>query len=945
MSTPAATLARAYGTQLLERERELALLDTAIGETASGRAGLVVVEGAPGIGKSRLLAEARARAAAEGLTSLSARGGELEREFAYGVVRQLFEGGLADQSARQRALAGPAAAAARIFAAAGRQGDEWTSGDGDRSFASLHGLYWLVVNVSGERPLMIAVDDLQWCDTQSLRFLAYLVHRLEDLPVLIACSVRSSARTADDPLLAEIATDVVSQVIRPRPLSRVAVAALVSERLGVQADDQFSAACHAATRGNPLLLVELAKELEAERVAPDAGHLDLVADIGPRAVSRSVLVRLARLGPDALAVARAVSVLGDGPRLSLVAAIAGIDNERTGSGLETLLRAEIMRQQPEVGFVHPLVAAAVYLDIAPVERRREHKRAARLLMDAAAPIEQVAAHLLSAPPDDDGWVVDVLMRAGEDAMHAGAADSAVAYFKRAWAEPPVTEQRTRVLLALGYAELLTRGPDAAKHLMEAYESLEDPLHRGSVAQTLARALMLTRQSAAAAAIAARAAADLPPELVELRTELECVEAMAAFVSGRVNDTRLSALRTQPVGDGVAAKMLAAMLAREWTFEGGSSEDCARLASDALAGGKLVAADNGFAAIVALTTLARADRDEALEMWQPALAAAHRCGSLQAKAGISLGIGFTLYRRGELADAERWLRTANDEYALWNLGPDPPMTHCVCLLALVLLERGELAEARGQLERCRDPGDGSEGARYWLNSQVELLIAEGAFERALSVTGEFARRFEHLHNPVDTPWRSHKALSLHGLGRDAEAARLAWDDLELARQWGAPGSVARALRVLGMVEREEGIEHLREAVAAASGSPARLEHAKALAELGHALRRVGREHEARDPLREAIELAEGCGASGLVERTRSELQAAGGRSRAIALKGVDALTAGERRVAALAANGHSNREIAQELFVTPKTVEMHLGNAYRKLGISSRQQLAAALGDT
>lgn len=940
----AAVVGGQYGTRLLERDRELGLLDAAVEGTASGRSSLVVVEGAPGIGKTRLLAEARARAAAAGLTPLTARGGELEREFAFGVVRQLFEGYLVDSSAREQALAGPAAAAQRIFGFARPGGDDVPVGGGDPSFASLHGVYWLVVNISAERPLMLAIDDLQWCDKPSLRCLAYLARRLGGLSVLIACSARFSEPTGDDPLVAELAADPLSLVIRPRPLSRPAVATLVSERLGIEADEEFSAACETATGGNPLLLVELARALEAENVSPDAGHVGMVADVGPRAVSRGVLVRLARLGHDALAVARAVSVLGEGARLSLVSAMAGLDDDRSVGGVEALLGAEILRLEPELGFVHPLVAAAVYQEIAPLQRGAEHKRAAGLLIDAGVPGERVAAHLLAVSPSGDGWVADVLVRAGEDAIRAGAPDNAVAYLRRAVAEPPAAEQRPRVLRQLGRAELLTRGPDAAKHLMEAYETLTDPVERGSVAQTLARALLLTRQPAAAAAIAVRAAADVPPHLTDLRTELKCAEAMATFVSGGRSETLdwLRSLTMKRVGDGVAAKMLATLVAREWTFAGGSSEACARLASEALAGGELVAADNGFAAIVAITILARADRDEALQAWQSSLTEAHRRGSLLAKCGISLGMGFTLYRRGELADAEHWLRTAIYEYALWGVPGNSPMTHCVCLLALVLLEEGELAAARRELERCTDPGDSSEGARYWCNSQLELLIAERSFDRALAVADDSARRFAHLHNAVDTPWCSYKALALNGLQRREEALALAYEDLRLAREWGAPGTVARALRVLGTLQRQDGIDHLREAVATAAGSSARLEHAKALTALGQSLRHARREREARLPLREAIELAQRCGAQGLVDHARSELHAAGGRPRSTALTGVDALTASEHRVAALAADGQTNREIAQALFITPKTVEMHLGNTYRKLGIGSRRQLAAAL---
>ena len=192
------------------------------------------------------------------------------------------------------------------------------------------------------------------------------------------------------------------------------------------------------------------------------------------------------------------------------------------------------------------------------------------------------------------------------------------------------------------------------------------------------------------------------------------------------------------------------------------------------------------------------------------------------------------------------------------------------------------------------------------------------------------------------WRSPRARALHALGRTDEALALAEEALALARSWGAPSAVARALRELGELRGADGLAAFDEAVAAVEGSPARLELAKALAALGRALRHARRPADAREPLRRALELADACGAEALAEDVRTELYAAGARPRTSALSGAGALTASERRVAALAAEGSSNRDIAQALFVTPKTVEVHLSNAYRKLGIRSRRELTGAL---
>jgi DNA-binding CsgD family transcriptional regulator len=165
----------------------------------------------------------------------------------------------------------------------------------------------------------------------------------------------------------------------------------------------------------------------------------------------------------------------------------------------------------------------------------------------------------------------------------------------------------------------------------------------------------------------------------------------------------------------------------------------------------------------------------------------------------------------------------------------------------------------------------------------------------------------------------------------------------AELWGTARAIGMALRAAGLVHGgARGLELLAESVAVLEGSPARLEHARALTDFGAAVRRSGRRSDARAPLRQGLDLAEACGAAPLAERARHELRAAGGRPRRPRLSGAEALTASERRIAAMAVEGLSNPEIAQALFVTKKTVEAHLGSAYRKLGIHSRAELAVAL---
>ena len=430
------TRPEARSGRLLEREWELDTLAATIGAAADGRAGLLLVQGPAGIGKSRLLAEARTLAEERGLCVRSARGGELERDFPFGVVRQLFESQLVDDSERSRLLSGAARAAAPVFGHA----DELEAGGplGEGTFAVLHGLYWLTVNLCSERALLLVVDDLHWCDSASLRFLAYLARRLEDLPVVLVASLRSSEPEADQAILEELTSEPHAQVLMPGPLTVVAATEVVRDRLGEDVETAFAEACHSSTDGNPLLLNELLKALAADRVPPDAAHVHVVAELGPRAASRAVLLRLARLSEDAQRVARAISVLGEGAEIAVAAALAELDATAFAAATRELVRAEILRSEPPLGFVHPLVQAAVYSDLAPGERELYHERAATLLVGLSAPKEQIAAHLLVMPARGEDWVVDLLRAAASEAVARGDLDSAIASLRRALDEPPTT---------------------------------------------------------------------------------------------------------------------------------------------------------------------------------------------------------------------------------------------------------------------------------------------------------------------------------------------------------------------------------------------------------------------------------------------------------------------------------------------------------------------------
>src|SRR5215208_4106334 len=870
---------------LLERDDEVAALGHLVEGAAGGDGALALIEGPAGIGKSRLLAEARTRAEADGFRVLAARGSELERELPFGVVRELLEPVLAGE--RDARLSGAAEPAARVFEPPPATG-------GDTSFGILHGLFWLVADLAADVPLLLAVDDLHWCDAASLRFVAYLGRRLEGLPVLLAATSRMREPTGDGLLLAEIAGDPACVSIRPGVLSADGAAALVRERLGDGADDAFCAASHRATGGNPLLLGELVKTLQAQRVPPDAAHVQAIRDLGPRAAARA------------------------------------------------LVAAEILRPEPPLAFVHPLVRDAVYHDVAPAGLELLHERAARALAELGAPAEQVAGHLLAVPPRASPWTAATLREAGLDAGRRGATESAVAHLRRAFAEPPPGDVREQVLLELGMAEAYVNASDTVEHLGAFADRLEDPRQRAAVVALLVRSMLHTEPPQRAADVARRALDALPEETGAHHAIEAFALQMIAFgaeIPGAAE--RLAAVRGDDGGGaGLGWTMLRAAAAWDWALRDGTADGCATLALAALADGRLLEVDPAHMALAAIEVLIVAGHDHAVPYAERAITMSRRQGTAFGVCGGHVWHGWAWLERGELAEAEPSLRQGLEDLEMLGLRNGAGMAYAGGLLARTLVGRGDLPGARSLLARITQPAPGSDGEAVARRAEVELLLAEGAWEAALECADGYRTALRHDGNPSWAPWRSLKAQALQRLSRSDEAADLLESELADARRWGAPGPIGRALSALGALRQDAAL--LRQAVAVTDGAVTQLEHARALAALGSALRRGRRPGEAREPLREALALADRCGTAPLADHVRTELYAAGGRPRREALTGPGSLTPSERRVAELAAAGQGNREIAQALYVTSKTVEVHLTSVYRKLGITRRSGLAEAL---
>ena len=932
-------------SELLERADECVRLGSLLQAACGCEGAAALIEAGPGLGKSRLVDWLAADAAHRGMRVLFARGSEFECGFAFGVVRQLLERPVLSLTPadRERALSGSAGLAAGALGPPRPRSAPADPG------ARLHGLFWLVANLAERTPTLVAVDDAHWADGDSLRFLLYLLHRLRGLPVAVTVAARPTEQRPHAELLRAVGEDRATVRIVPRPLGVESVATIVARRLGPGAEASFCAACHAATGGNPFLLQELLTELEVRGIAPTAQQRNLVGRLVPTSVARPILARLAQLPTAAQRVARAAATLREGALLRDTARLAELPLREAAAAADALVACEILASARPVRFAHPLVRAAVHDAIPAGERALEHARAADLLQASGAPLDDIAGHLLRTEPNGRVATVARLRAAAAEALARGSPKTAAAYLRRALAEPP-PDHIPDVLHELGRAAAAAHEPDAAEHLEAALELESDPHARAVIAMSLAQRLAQQDRHERAVGVLdrARAALDEHDREIRLRLEATTIGLMRERLTlqSACRD-RLARVDGRLEGRTPAELVLLLQLAVEATMQGRDADWAADVAERAL---REALIDDPYAEDQplrqAINAVMRADRLSRARGWYDrVLADARAAGSASRAAVVLCHRSHVAYRSGRLADAEADARSALEIAGEpdWWLRPAAR-----AYLADALIERDRLDDAA---DVVAEAGPAAEVSESWyvnplLLTRGRLALECGDAAKALDALLACGRRQAawEIPNPAWLPWRSAAAFALHACGRPAEARALAAEEHRLATAFGTARATAIALRAQGLIEGgETGCRLLREAVERVAPSEARLEHARALTDLGAALRRANRRTEARRALHEALGVARDCDAQRIALRATAELRAAGSRPRSVPRSGVDALTPSERRIADMAAQDMSNPEIAQALFVTVKTVEGHLSSAYRKLGVSSRAKLRAALG--
>lgn len=926
---------------LYERNREVGRLRTQLDDACAGRGSLVVVEGPAGIGKTTLIREAIAEARRRGMTVISGRGGVLEQDVEYGVVRQMVERVVieADEEEREALLSGPAALAGAALGLSELPADPGPGRDNSENF--LHGFYWLTVNLAERGPILAVFDDAHWGDTASLSTAAYLAHRVEGHPIAMLAGVRDDEPLSKSRFIAPVLTEAGAEYIRPKPLSADGVNSILAAAFGgAEISPELADAAVAATSGNPFFSIELARELAASHENPSSLSPEQVLAADPATVKRSLLMRLGALGAPARTLAQALATLGGEGELRHAMAIAGLESEDAEAAVDTLVAAGLVEGVRPVRLAHPLVRAAISDDIPASARATAHRRALEILAREGAPDESLLVHALNGEPNGRPETVELLRRTADRARLNGLPATAAGHLRRALAEPPETAVRPEVVAELGRVEVRAgEFEPGLRHLDESLQGLSDVGLRIDVHRDRAFAAFASGGMAGARDLVTAALAELPDRESDDALQLEADLATLAWLTGE--DSGIDLKRHLGVeGRTRAERTILGLLSQEEHATGTHPDQVIELATRALGNGRMIAEDTSesLAWYMATYSLLTCEAyDESRATIEQALADSRRRGSAFGRAG-ALGCRAVLaINEGRPGDGEVDARTA----AAGGIAPIMvPVNASFRVRALT--EQGRLEEAREELVAGGiEHGPGGPTVLRWVPwGRAVLHEAEGNLSAVRADVAPLEEDDLAGRSMKALSWRALLARTIARTGYSEEAEELAVEHLAWAEWWGRPaalGIARRAHALAGPVEERR--QRMEVAVETLAASSLRTEEAKARVELGVTLLRAGQKNAGKAELEAGLEIAEDCGARGTAEAAAAELEVAGAAPKRLAF---DELTASERRVAEYAADGRTNREIAEELFVTPKTVENHLTRVYSKLGVGSRRELASAL---
>ncbi len=894
------------------REPELGRLTGLFPVVLGGTAASAVLAGEFGMGKSALLRTAAALAADAGFTVATATGSRLESHLAGGLVRQLAD-------ALEEPGAPPRPPVAELCGPAGES-------------EALDLFFRIVRDATDRGPLFLGIDNIHLADAWSMRCLAYIRNRVLDLPVLIVLT-----SVVGYPPHREVALlDVVGSMPLTITLNGLGDAA-AAEILGL-APGELASACREATGGNPVLLQAL-----RPRLLPGADPHEL----GSSLIGQVLTTRVQEF-PHAPAILHAAAILGEDAGFDLLARLAGVDELDALQAIDTLVRLHVLNNSDQPTLTYSFVRNSLLKDMPQTTRAVNHSRAAKLLTEAGAPPERVAAHLLEATSIRIPWAVDVLRLSARDAVFSGQAELAARHLRRALEERLTSGRRMAVLLQLAHAEFQFDPPGAAKRVREAVDTVGNRETAAYIATAMLLSLCGGQDArlgiSAAGQIAARLDAGGPDAVWPLLCMTYLAEAGSRL--GPPPEFRDFEEQWAPLTDPAAQRSRSALLALDAVRSGDSAQDAVGHFADALTGddGELFEQHYFFTLATAVLSdePAHVDRlcrvlDVEREPWD--VHVPH--GALP-----TLARGIALQASGDLQRAsvhfESLLRRFDERGGTTTC---PVGVLCAAKLVECWVDLGRFEAATSLLDRMDFvASQGLFTHTYLLYARGRLRVATGytrfGFEDLLSC----GRRLAHhgMRFPGFVPWRAHAARAALALGQTDDAARLAEEDINASARWGAARPLGTALTTLGLVREDDEAERaLQKAITTLRSSPSRLQLATALTELGTLQARHGQSEKAIETLRQAVELSEQCGARPLARRAAEELRSAR-RALTPAKDNEHGLTRQENRIAVMAAQGLTNREIATALHLTRRTVELHLSGAYRKLGIPGRAELGGAL---
>lgn len=929
------------GDRLFEREDFLWELHGVLAGTWEHPTGAIVVEGAPGTGKTAMVNAGCHLAHGLDLRVVRARAAESETDVPFGLIRRLLRPIVPPHEADEGAWSRDTELATRLLRSGTVQGADWIE-----VFHSLDSL----LSQLGTSPTLLAVDDVHWADAESAAWLQFMARRLETNALRMLLSTRP--RRAGVPLCVadRLVSEPSTRVFLLQPLSRQVVCDLVSGYLGEPSEASFVDGCHEITGGNPYLLMRLLHELDLHAVRPVARCVSALQTISSPTVAGSVLERLTSVGSGALRLLQAVAVLGADADLRVAAALAGIDGDDAGRIADRLADVYLLRSGRPLAFVHQFVRSSVYSEIPPARQSSMHAEAAQLAAASGHGAEETAVHLLETEPRSNPWVVSELTTAARAALDRDDARSAAQYQRRASAEPPSVDQRCTVLQIQAEVEGALGHSEAVEHFREARRQGADVVEWVSTGLRLVERLWNTPRAASIVDLLRTAKDEFAARDREGLTRLELVETVIPSEEPmpRRVDVRLAPLTGSYLTMETTTGRLAVAYAAAASAADPSNskvDEIVEVIRTALTPGDIASGSDGLAASVitqALGVLVQSGHGDVAEpILRAAKLGADNRGEVSHSSAFAVTLGKSLLLRGQLRDAE--------ELAQGVLGRsrdvDALTRECAKLLWIqILATRGDLAGARKaiadiRVDEWKESGlfDGTSA----LETRGHLHLLTRQWDMALEdfeCSGKLADE-QGILNPALTSWRVGKCQALVELGRIDEAIELSDANLHLARQFGSPVQIAEALRCAArLASGPDQIARLAEAVDSLTDTSAQLERCRGIIELGRARREAGDPVAARPILRLGGDLAVRLGAGLLADMASDELRAAGARPRRLPLSGAGALTPAERRVYLLATQGRTNSMIASSLFVSVKTVECHLTRSYRKLGVKSRAEL-------